>query len=97
MQNFKDLLLKNLCSAVIFFTYLFVMPSVWMAEGADVPPQIFVGDTPSSIVVQRGMPVKVPVFFVGGTCANKTVELFIFRTDTEENVVCYGPDGWEND
>ena len=96
MQNFKNLILKNLCSAVIFFTYLLVMPSVWMAEGSDVPPQIFIGDTPSAIIVQRGMPVKVPIFFVGGTFTNKNVELFVYRVDTEENVVCFGPDGWES-
>ena len=97
MQKFKDIILKNLCSAVIFFTYLLVMPSVWMAEGADVPPQVFVGESPSAIIVQRGEPVKVPLFFVGGTYTNKSVELFIYRVDIEGNVVCYGPDGWESD
>jgi hypothetical protein len=91
------MILKNLCSAVIFFTFVLIMPSVWMAEGADVPPQVFVGETPSAITVQRGLPVKVPIFFVGGTFANKNVELFIYRTDPEGNVICYGPEGWESD
>ena len=68
-----------------------------MAEAADVPPQVFVGDTPLPITVQRGAPVKVPIFFVGGTFANKNVELFVYRVDTEGNVVCYGPEGWETD
>jgi len=96
MQNFKDVILKNLCSAVIFFTYLLVMPSVWMAEGADVPPQIFIGNGPSAITIQQGMPVEIPVFFVGGTYCDKTVELYVFRTEDGRNV-CFGPEGWESD
>ena len=97
MQNFKKIMSKNLCSAVIFFTYLFIMPSVWMAEGADVPPQIFVGDTPTAISVQRGEPVEVPIFFVGGTCIDKEVELYVFRLEEQGLALCFGPDGWESD
>ena len=95
MQNFKKIML-NLCSAVIFFTCLFVMPSIWMAEGADVPPQIFVGNTPTPIIVQRGDPVEVPIFFVGGTYIDREVELYVFTVDDEEKVVCFGPNGWES-
>ena len=97
MQHFKKIMLKNFCSAVIFFTYLFVMPSVWMAEGADVPPQIFVGDTPTAISVQRGEPVDVPIFFVGGTYTDKEIELYVFRIEEQGLTVCFGPEGWESD
>jgi hypothetical protein len=96
MQNFKKIMLKNLCSAVIFFTYLFIMPSVWMAEGADVPPQVFVGDAPTAISIQRGEPVEMPIFFVGGTCVDKEVELYVFRIE-DGRYVCFGPEGWESD
>jgi hypothetical protein len=96
MQKFKDLILKNLCSAVIFFTYLLAMPSVWMAEGADVPPQIFIGNGPGTIEIQQGMSVEIPVFFVGGMYTGKTVELYVFRIEDGE-YVCFGPGGWESD
>jgi hypothetical protein len=96
MQKFKDIILKNLCSAVIFFTYLLVMPSVWMAEGTDVPPQIFIGNGPGTIEIQQGKSVEVPVFFVGGMYTGKEVELYVFRIEDGE-YVCFGPGGWESD
>ena len=97
MQNVKGDRLKIFFSVVVFLTYLLCMASVCMAEGADDPPQVFLGNTPTAIKIQRGMPVEVPIFFVGGTFANKDVELFIYRVDTEGNVVCFGPEGWESD
>jgi hypothetical protein len=68
MQNVKGDRLKNFFSVVAFLIYLLCMASVCMAERADDPPQVFVGNTPTAISVQRGMPVEVPLFFVGGTC-----------------------------
>lgn len=97
MQNVKGIGLKKFFSVVTFLTCLLVMPLVCMAEGADVMPQVFVGNAPAPIVIERGMPVEVPVFFVGGTCVDKEVELYVFRVDTEENVFCFGPEGWESD
>jgi hypothetical protein len=96
MQNVKSVSLKNFFSIVTFVTCLFGLASVCVAEGADDPPQVFVGNTPTAISVQRGMPVEVPLFFVGGTCVNKEVELYVFRIE-DGRYVCFGPEGWESD
>ena len=96
MQNVKGVMFKKFLSIVAFVTCLFCVASVCMA-GADVPPQVFIGNTPTAIIVQRGMPVEVPIFFVGGTCTDKEVELFVFRVEEQGLFVCFGPEGWEND
>jgi len=75
-----------------FFIFL-VFAGVISARAADIPPQIYINDQSVPIVVQRGQPVRVPLFIIGGSWADSPNELFIWY-EQGEYVRCLGPGGW---
>ncbi len=93
--------IKNFISSLTFLNGLAASLTIFMVVGfmpnklqaGDIPPLIFLNDTPRPITVTRGQPVRVPMFVVGGDFTNRQVELFIWRVENE-NVFCLGPDGW---
>lgn len=74
------------------FVLMGLMPG-WV-QAAEIPPLVFLNDTPRPITVTRGQPVRVPMFVVGGDCTNREVELFIWRTKDDGTVSCLETDGW---
>lgn len=74
--------------AIIFWIVLAVAltgyspSSAATATSANLPPLVFLNDSPSPMVVTRPGPISLPAFFLGGQWSNKPFELYAFTGDT---------------
>ncbi|MEW6569611.1 MAG: hypothetical protein AB1390_00330 [Nitrospirota bacterium] len=57
--------------------------------------EVYINDFPEEIKVNEGNPLDIPIFFTGGTCAGKPVELFVVKQDIEtSHKEYYSAAGW---
>jgi hypothetical protein len=80
-----------------------MLVTVYLALGAgtasaaeDIPPQVFLNDSPAAITVERGAGVAVPIILAPGMRASDSVEVYAWRQEAD-GLQCLGSDGlWHN-
>ncbi|MEJ2684275.1 MAG: hypothetical protein P8Z71_07765 [Candidatus Sulfobium sp.] len=70
--------------------------AVFLLMAATSSAEIYINDVNEDITVNEGSPLKVPLFFVGGSLQSKPVDLFIWKQviDTQEKDYLNGNMQW---
>ena len=84
--------------AIIFLIILTAVlagysPNAAATAAADLPPSVFLNDTPGTLVVTKPNPINLPTFILGGQWADKPFELYAFSGDGTTAGVYLGSDG----